>query len=158
MSTLDGLPAHILLNHFVIVLMPLTALLAIVCAVWPAARQRLIWLLLLLAVVTAVVTPLTVNSGQWLIDHADKTSQLLNHHADLGDTMVYFAAALLVAVVLLAVLHVRQRRDDELAPLVHALVVVLVLAACGASLIQVYRTGESGARSAWGTFVSSISG
>jgi hypothetical protein len=31
-STFNGLPAHILLNHFVVVLAPLTAVLAIVCA------------------------------------------------------------------------------------------------------------------------------
>jgi hypothetical protein len=51
-STLNGLPPHILLNHFVVVLAPLTAILAIVCALWPAARRRLIWLVLLLAVGT----------------------------------------------------------------------------------------------------------
>ena len=62
MSTVNGLPAHILLNHFVVVLGPLTAILAIICALWPAARRRLIWLVLLLAVVSLALTPLTVNS------------------------------------------------------------------------------------------------
>lgn len=158
MSTLDGLPAHILLNHFVVVLMPLTALLALLCAVWPAARQRLVWLVLALAAFTAVVTPLTVSSGQWLIDHADQSSAIMDHHAELGDTMTYFAVALLVAAVLLAVLQVRRQRSLELKPAVHALIVVLVIAASLASMVQVYRAGESGARAAWGTFVSSTSG
>ena len=40
MSTIAGLPAHILLLHFVVVLVPLTAILLIVCALWPAARRR----------------------------------------------------------------------------------------------------------------------
>ena len=66
MSTFNGLPAHILLNHFVVVLAPLTAVLAILCALWPAARRRLIWLVLLLAVGTLVLTPLTTSSGAWL--------------------------------------------------------------------------------------------
>lgn len=158
MSTLQGLPAHILLNHFVVVLMPLTALLAILCVVWPGARQRLVWLVLVLAIATAAFTALTVSSGQWLIDHADKQTQMLNHHADLGDTMPYFAAALLVAAILLAVLHVRKNRAGDMKPVVHLLIIVLVLAASGASLVQIYRTGESGARSAWGSFVSSVSG
>lgn len=153
MSTLDGLPAHILLNHFVVVLMPLTALLAIVCAVWPAARQRMVWLVLGLAVVTAVLTPLTASAGEWLIDHADQTSAMIDHHADLGDTMPYFAAALLVAAILLAVLQVRPQHA-----LLHALIVVLVIAASTASLVQVYRTGESGARATWEGFMSSING
>lgn len=38
MTTLAGLPAHALLVHGVVVLAPLTAVLAILCAVWPARR------------------------------------------------------------------------------------------------------------------------
>ncbi|BBY55960.1 hypothetical protein H7J07_02295 [Mycobacterium koreense] len=157
MSVIDGLPAHILINHFVVVLMPLTALLAILCAVWPAARQRLVWLVVVLGVATAAATVVTVKSGEWLIDHADQQSAMMDHHAELGDTMGYFAAALLVAVILLAVLHVRRSRE-ALTPVVHALIVVVVLAASVASLVQVYRTGDSGARAAWGSFVPSIGG
>ena len=63
MSTVNGLPAHILLNHLIVVLGPLTAILAIICALWPAARQRLIWLVLLLAVITLVLTPVTASAG-----------------------------------------------------------------------------------------------
>lgn len=157
-SVIDGLPAHILINHFVVVLMPLTAVLAILCAVWPAARQRLVWLVVVLGVATAVATVWTVKSGEWLIDHADQQSAMMDHHAELGDTMGYFAAALLVAVILLAVLHVRGSRQAALTPAVHALIVVVVLAASVASLVQVYRTGDSGARAAWGSFVPSIGG
>ena len=50
MTTFNGLPAHVLLVHFIVILSPLTAVLAIVCAVWPAARQRLVWLVLAIAV------------------------------------------------------------------------------------------------------------
>jgi hypothetical protein len=53
MSTFQGLPIHPMLVHFIVVLAPLTAFLAILCAVWPAARQRLVWLVLALAVVVA---------------------------------------------------------------------------------------------------------
>lgn len=34
MSTIAGLPAHVLLLHVVVSLVPLTAVLLIVCAVW----------------------------------------------------------------------------------------------------------------------------
>ena len=158
MSTLDGLPAHILLNHFVVVLMPVTALLAILCAVWPAVRQRMVWLVLALAAVSARHTPVTDRAGDWLKDHPDQTSQMMDHHAELGETMAYFAAALLVAAILLTVLHVRQQRQLKTTPLLHALIVVLVIAASTASMVQVYRTGESGARATWEGFMSSISG
>ena len=90
MSTFNGLPAHVLLVHFIVVLAPLTAILAIVCALWPAARQRLAWLVLGLAVITAVLTPLTTDAGEWLAKRNGR-SPLLHAHTELGDTMVYFS-------------------------------------------------------------------
>ena len=87
MSTITGLPAHILLLHFVVVLVPLTAILLIVCALWPAARQRLVWLVAILAGVTLVVTPLTVKAGEWFgtwqSDHGYETPEL-DAHMDAG--------------------------------------------------------------------------
>jgi uncharacterized membrane protein len=66
MTTILGLPAHALLVHGVVVLAPLTAVLEILCGVWPAARRRLVWLVLALAVVTMVLTPITTAAGEWL--------------------------------------------------------------------------------------------
>jgi hypothetical protein len=37
MGTVNGLPAHILLVHAIVVLLPLAALLLVLTAVWPAA-------------------------------------------------------------------------------------------------------------------------
>ena len=41
MGTVNGLPAHVLLVHAIVVLLPLAALLLVLTAVWPAARSRL---------------------------------------------------------------------------------------------------------------------
>jgi hypothetical protein len=57
MTTIAGIPAHALLVHAIVVLAPLVALLEILCAVWPAARRRLVWLVLALAAVNLVLTP-----------------------------------------------------------------------------------------------------
>ena len=46
MTTITGIPAHALLVHAIVVLAPLVALLEILCAFWPAARRRLVWLVL----------------------------------------------------------------------------------------------------------------
>ncbi len=56
MTTIAGLPAHALLVHAIVVLAPLTAALEILCAIWPAARRRLVWLVLAFAAVTLVLT------------------------------------------------------------------------------------------------------
>src|SRR5271155_5515177 len=109
MSTVNGLPAHILFNHFIVVLGPLTAILAIICALWPAARQRLIWLVLLLAVITLVLTPVTASAGEWLSSSGRVgTSPVLTNHEQLGETLVYIVSAQLAAITLLAVVHTRQ--------------------------------------------------
>jgi hypothetical protein len=153
-STFHGLPAHILLNHFVVVLAPLTAILAILCALWPAARRRLIWLVLLLAVGTLVLIPLTTSSGAWLDSRVD-ASPALTKHEQLGDTLIYIVAALVASVTLLIAVHIRQARGRTVKFALHSVVGVLVIVAAVATLVQTYRIGESGARAAWGNVTSS---
>jgi hypothetical protein len=149
-STFNGLPAHVLLVHFIVVLAPLTAILAIACAVWPAARQRLVWLVLALSLVTVVLTPLTTDAGEWLA-HKIGRSPALHTHTSLGDTMKYFSVALVVAAVLLAVLHVREVRGRTVKPIVSIVIAVLVVLAGMATTVQVYRIGDSGAKATWAT-------
>ena len=156
MSTFAGLPAHPLLVHFIVVLALLTAVLAILCAVWPAARERLVWLVLALAVATTAMTPLTTESGEWL-EHQIGESELIEKHAALGDTMIYFAAALLVASILLAVLHVRSGRGRPLSAVLSGLIAAFVVLAGGATAWQVYRIGDSGAHSVWGDALTGAS-
>ena len=154
MSTFNGLPAHILLNHFVVVLAPLTAVLAILCALWPAVRRRLIWLVLLLAVGTLVLTPLTTSAGAWLESRVDK-SPALTTHAQLGETLVYIVAALVATVTILAAVHIRQARGRTVTFALRSVVGVLVIVAAVTTLVQTYRIGDSGARAAWGNLTSS---
>jgi hypothetical protein len=153
-TTVNGLPAHILLNHFVVVLGPLTAILAILCALWPAARRRLIWLVLVLSVGTLIVTPLTINSGGWLAGKVG-ASPAVNIHAELGETLIYMVAALTATVIVLTAVHIRQERGRTVRAGLHVAVGVLVIAAAVATLVQTYRVGESGARAAWGTVAAS---
>ncbi len=157
MSTIQGLPAHVLLVHFIVVLAPLAAILAVLCAVWPAARRRLTWLVLVLAAATTVLTPLTTEAGEWL-EHRSGRSPLLHEHTELGDTMLYFAVALLTAAVLLAVVHVRETRDKPLKPVVSWILAAVIVLASVATTVQVVRIGESGARSAWGDKVAASDG
>ena len=155
MSTFNGLPAHILLNHFIVVLGPLTAILAILCAVWPAARRRLIWMVLLLAVGTLILTPLTTTAGVWLSARVGPPTPVLTNHEQLGSTLIWVIAALVGAVAVLAVVHLRQEHGHAVKFTWHAVVGVLVIAAAVTTLVQTYRVGDSGARAAWGNITSS---
>ncbi|WP_225728450.1 MULTISPECIES: DUF2231 domain-containing protein [unclassified Nocardia] len=150
MTTINGLPAHVLLVHGLVVLVPLTAVLLILCAVWRAARERFIWLVVALAAICAVLTPITTEAGDWLEHHIGRTPAIRDH-AELGDTLIYFTIALLIAAVLLAVVHLRERRDRSLgAPIVVAVAILAIVAGVAATA-QVYRIGDSGAHAVWGT-------
>ncbi|MBW0012296.1 hypothetical protein, partial [Mycobacterium sp.] len=106
MDVINGLPAHALWLHIVVVLVPLTALLEMVCGLWPAARRgQLLWLTLLMAIATMILTPITVEAGEWLYGLRTNPSAILREHADRGSTMTYFAAALLAVAIGLVVLR-----------------------------------------------------
>jgi ABC-type Co2+ transport system permease subunit len=95
MSLINGLPAHVLLVHVVVVLVPLTALALVVCALWPRGAERLGPTLPLLALVTLVSVPLTSQAGEWLERHVD-SDPLVRRHAELGDGMLPWALGLFV--------------------------------------------------------------
>ena len=151
MTVINGLPAHALLVHLVVVLVPLTGLLVIVCGLWPAARRgQLSWLTLALATATMILTPITIDAGEWLYDLRTKPSPILREHAERGETMVYFAAALLAVAIGLVVLRLIERRSDRRGMVTRIVVGIIVLAVGISSTIQVYRTGDAGAQSVWG--------
>lgn len=149
MSTINGLPAHVLFVHFVVVLVPVTAVLLIVSAVWPSVRRRLVWLVLVLAAVVVALVPLTTEAGEWLTGRVGP-SPALDTHIERGDTMIYFAIPLLVAAVLLALYHRAEQRGRSVQRIVAAVVAVVAIAAGVAATVQVYRVGEAGSRAAWG--------
>ena len=149
MTEINGLPAHVLLVHFVVVLVPLTALLVIVCALWPAARRHLVWFTLIPAAVTAALTPITINAGEWLFNLRRNPDQILREHADRGEWMTYFSVALFVAAIALAVLRVLERRSDKRRVVTKAVVAIVALAVGISSMIQVYRVGDAGSQSVW---------
>ena len=151
MTTIWGLPAHALLVHAIVVLAPMTAALEILCGFWPAARRRLVWLVLALAAGTLVLTPITTEAGEWLKDQRGaNVSPILQQHAERGDWMIYFSVALLVVAVALAVLHWLEGRSDKPRMAATVVVAVLALVVGVSSIVTVARIGHSGAESVWG--------
>jgi predicted metal-binding membrane protein len=150
LTTISGLPAHVLFVHAIVVLAPLTAVLEILCGVWPAARRRLVWLVLALAAVTTVLTPLTTEAGEWLYDQRPQVSPILAEHALRGGWMVYFSVALLVVAVALAVLHWLEGRSEQRRTVATVVVAVVALVVGVSSIVTVVRIGDSGAHSVWG--------
>jgi hypothetical protein len=98
-----------------------------------------------LAVVNAGLTPITTHACEWLENRVG-LSPRLHTHTELGDTMLYFSIALLVAAILLALLQVRASRSGSVNTVAAVAIAVVVIVASVATTVQVYRIGDSGAR------------
>jgi hypothetical protein len=177
MTTAGGLPAHILLVHAVIVLVPLTALAVVLVAVWPAARHRLTEATAALAVVTAISVPVTTDAGEWLERRVPRTA-LVRAHTEIGDYVLPWAVALAVVAIAFVVRALLARRtaratvaagggpgtaratsdrqpgtrSDAALPggrVTSIVLAVLAVVVAVGSVATVYRVGESGSRAVW---------
>lgn len=148
-ETVGGIPIHPLVVHAVVVLIPLAALGVIAVAVVPKWRSRFGVLVVWAAVIAAMMVPVATESGENLEEVVGE-SDLIEKHAELGDTMLFGAVPLAVVAILLWWLG---RRAEQGHPVPRwasfvvgaAGVVVAVLA-----LVQVLLVGHSGAKAVWG--------
>ena len=177
-TQINGLPAHVLFVHVVVVLVPLTAAVLLGCAIWPGLLRRLGAILPLLSLATLAGVPLTTHAGEWLEKHTASTP-LLRRHTELGDSLLPWTVGLFVLATALWWWHrhttaaatapaadasttvsptagttaaARARADTGTAALALPLriaAVVLCAAVSVGSVVQVYRIGESGAKAAW---------
>ncbi|MFH8337619.1 DUF2231 domain-containing protein [Streptomyces sp. AM6-12] len=153
MTLVNGLPAHVLLVHVVVVLVPLTALALVAAAVWPQAARRLGVLLPALGLVSLVSVPLTTNAGEWLERHVDD-DPLVRRHTELGDGLLPWALGLFVLAVVVwwaarAVLRAEGGGSRWSALPVRIVLGLLSAVIAVGAVVDVYRIGDSGARAAW---------
>lgn len=144
---INGLPVHPLVIHAAVVLVPVTALGLMVMAVWPRFSARHGWLVVGSAVIATLSSFVARQSGEAL---EERVGEAGFDHADLGEVMPFFAAALLVAVVVLWLID-RSAPDSGPAPRRALRVVVAVVGVliAVANLVWVFRVGDSGAKSVW---------
>jgi len=149
-TTIFGLPAHALLVHAIVVLAPLVAALEILCALWPAARRRLVWLVLALAAGVVVLTPLTTAAGEWLYGRSAQHPPILETHAERGGWMIYFAVGLLVVAIVQAAQFWMESRSAEPKRVLAAVAAVLAVVVGVSTIVGVVRIGDAGAQAVWG--------
>lgn len=177
-TVINGLPAHVLLIHIVVVLVPLGALFTVLSAAWPGAHRKLGFISPLTCLIALIFVPITTHAGEWLQNRLDPEHRdpVIDRHANLGHTFVWFAIGLFV--VSAAVwwfgrqyeigIVGRRKRDtlDETATgvagtttrleqkalastTVSVVVLVVALAMSVAAVWQLYRIGDSGAHAVW---------
>jgi uncharacterized membrane protein len=162
-DTINGIPLHPLVVHAVVVLFPLAVLGTLLIAVRPQWRTRYGFLVVAAAAIGTALAPVATSSGEAL---EERVGDPAYDHAELGEQLVWFGIVLLIASAALVYL---QRRAEQVsagpgataahAPsknLITVVAAVSVLAAL-ATGYQVYRVGDSGAKSAWGDAAGVVS-
>lgn len=152
LESLFGLPAHPLMVHAAVVLVPLAAIGTVVIALWGAARRRIGWIVVGFAVAALAFSWLAEASGEPLEERVDET-EAVEEHAELGETMPVFAALLALGSGAVMVLDtVRRRHDGEPVgwhrPAAIALS-TLAIVTSAAGTVRVVQVGHSGAEATW---------
>jgi hypothetical protein len=149
LETLFGLPAHPLVVHAAVVMLPLAALATIACAAIPRARRYYAPIALGLAVLATLAVGLAQGSGESLEDRVDET-RLVEQHTEQGEQVLPWAIAVtaVAAAVTAAPALARRRKQVNGRAATAALVAVSLVAGVGATW-TVIRVGHSGAEATW---------
>jgi hypothetical protein len=165
-----GLPAHPLMVHAPVVLVPLTVLVALVYGVLPPARQRIGWALVLLALAGAGAAYAAVESGQRFAVARGGVTPDIAGHQELGEMLRNLALLLAVVAVVLVVVdrarhrrrrlqfaedgsphtYARTRSGGVLLGVVSVILTLGLLGVAGAAGYYAYEAGHSGAEMVWG--------
>ncbi len=173
MDTLFGLPAHPLLVHIPVVLVPLCAIAVVAMALHRGTFVRLRWIVLGLTGVALVATLLAADAGESLVDSV-KQSTTLDGHVEAGDQFRIIMIGFFLAVFAMVLWDWFQHRGavhDGLAPgtaaassgatssggrsfsslaTVSVALRAVALVAAVVATIFVVDVGHSGATSSWG--------
>lgn len=150
MDTFFGLPAHPLIVHATVVIVPTAAIAVLFAVLWPRFRRWAGWGPLALAAASVVLVPLSTSSGENL-QRALPGADLIERHAHLADGLLPWVIALLVGA---AALYWTRRREGVAGARTFprwlvVVVLVVIIAASAGTLVEVVRIGHSGATAAW---------
>ena len=158
METLFGLPAHPLLVHLPVVLIPLSGLIAVIFAIKPAWLDRFGWHLVALSGVGALGGILAASSGEGLEELQRKAETAAREdHFELGE-MARNLGILFFLIVLAVVLvrHFARKHAEDAGFWAAArskagaivMAVLLVGSAAGAT-VAISAAGHQGAKLVW---------
>jgi uncharacterized membrane protein len=156
---IGGVPAHPLLVHVPVVLIPLALVMVIAYFAARPWRRPLAWIAGVLSAAGALGAVLAADSGESL-RHRVNESPALSDHADMGETARLLAVIFFVVVVLLVVFEeVRSRRVDDQPPSGVAAIVahrvatpvlaLLLLISGGVAVASLVSAGHAGAKITW---------
>jgi hypothetical protein len=149
LDELSGLPAHPLVVHAAVVLLPLAALVTLVCAAVPRARRAYAPVAFGLALVAVLAVGLAQGSGEALEEQVDET-ELVEEHTEQGERVLPWAIAVAASAAVVTSLPLLARRRPVLpARAVTIAVVAASLVAGVGATWTVVEVGHSGAKATW---------
>jgi uncharacterized membrane protein len=162
LDKLFGLPAHPLLVHIPVVLVPMAAVIAVVFAFKPAWLDRFGWGLVALSGVGALGAILAAASGEGLEELQNEAETVAREdHFELGETARLMAIIFFLVVTAVVVLRYLARRRAAAGKVQDgvwgfiaskggaiAVAVVLVLSASAATY-TISKAGHQGAKISW---------
>ncbi|MDT7539861.1 MAG: hypothetical protein QOI82_3446 [Actinomycetota bacterium] len=163
-TLINGLPAHVLLIHLVVVLVPVAGL-VLVAQAWSRRIRR--WAGVggpLLCLGALVMVPVTTQAGKWLRDHINPelaASAPVRKHVHLGGQLLPWVIAMFVLSLAVFLLDRKAREAEEpvvrtpsagtagALTIVQIVVAVLATVAAVGAVVQTVRIGDSGAQAVW---------
>jgi uncharacterized membrane protein len=153
---LFGLPAHPLLVHLPVVLVPIAALLAVVFAFRPAWLDRFGWGLVAVSGVGALGAILAAGSGEALEETVKETAAL-EEHAEMGEvaqTVAIIFFCVVLAVVVLRYFAKRNSGSAKVWTLISSKAGAIMIAAAlvvsaAAATYTIVEAGHQGAKATW---------
>jgi hypothetical protein len=152
MDNLFGLPAHPIVIHAAVVLLPLAAIGTVVIAGSRSLRRRFGVLVAVCAVASVVVVWMAQESGQDLAERVKETS-LVEQHTEEGESVLPWALG--VAIVAVGVAGYDRFAkplvgdDPSRQRLAGAAMTVLAVVAGAGATYSVVKVGHSGAKAVW---------
>ena len=154
-DSLFGLPGHPLIVHGAVVLVPLAAIGTIVMALWPAARERIGWIVAAIGVIGFFFAYFAKESGEALLETVRSTAAVQSH-AEMGQWGVIgaFLVGGSACAVMLFDLFVKQRAKRDLPELsitrpLRTLIGVFAIVLSIFGSVLVINVGHSGAKATW---------
>lgn len=152
LESLFGLPAHPLLVHGAVVLLPLAVVGTLVVAAVPPARRHFAPVVLALAVAATGAVGLAQTSGEALEDRVRETD-LVDEHTDRGESVLPWAIGVTVAAAAVTAADRlgRPRSWDVRQRLATVVLIAVALVVGAGATWSVIDVGHSGAKATWTT-------
>lgn len=154
---INGLPAHPLIIHVAVVLIPIAAALAATYSLVPRWRWYTRWPMVGFAFAALAAVMFAYFSGKDFLEHRPELKSIVQPHQERAQilfwlTIVFVGVVLLSAIALggpSALASGRGARGRH-APLIEWFLMVMLVIFAVALILMTFQTGEAGARMVWG--------